>query len=168
MLTKELWTVIHGMGFGALYLLGFTGGLADLWSFKLLLITPPGAQERIKRLQIGMWIMAVAALAAVVSGTYIVYPWYRERIPTSPRSILLADPKIAFWHSFGMEWKEHLGWICPILTIAVAFIITYYKENLIHQPLLRRTLLALFMIAFVSAGIAGFLGALITKLAPIH
>ncbi len=64
---RELWTVIHGMGFGAVYLLAFSGGLASLWSLKSSFITPAGIEERIKKLQIGMWVMAAAALAAVLS-----------------------------------------------------------------------------------------------------
>jgi hypothetical protein len=28
---REWWTLIHGMGFGALFLLGFAGGLAGLY-----------------------------------------------------------------------------------------------------------------------------------------
>ena len=27
---RELWTLVHGMGFGALYLLAFAGGIAGL------------------------------------------------------------------------------------------------------------------------------------------
>lgn len=26
------------------------------------------------------------------------------------------------WHDFGMEWKEHVGWLVPLLLTAVAFL----------------------------------------------
>ena len=165
---RELWTVIHGMILGAIYLIAFTGGFAELWSFRSPLITEAGVVRRLRRLNIGMWLLAAVAWATVVSGTYIVYPWYRAKIPESPRSFLLADPELAGWHRFGMEWKEHIGWLCPILATAVAFMITYYGKNLIRQSLLRKTLLVLFSLAFVSAGVAGVFGAFINKIAPIH
>jgi hypothetical protein len=30
--SRDLWTVVHGMGLGTLFLLAFAGGLPDLWS----------------------------------------------------------------------------------------------------------------------------------------
>lgn len=165
---REFWTVVHGMLFGAIYLLAFAGGLADLWSLKPKLITQVGYLERLKRLRIGMWIMTFAAWGTVLTGTYVVYPWYREKTPTSPRNILLANSKLSQWHTFGMEWKEHIGWLCPILITVVAFIITYYGEHLIEYPILRKSLLIFFILAFIFAGIAGVYGAFITKIVPIH
>ncbi len=70
---KELWTVLHGMGFGAVYLLAFAGGLAGLYSFRPELVTPLGDVERAGRLKIGMWIMAAVAWFTVISGTWVVY-----------------------------------------------------------------------------------------------
>ena len=37
---REFWTVIHGMGFGAVFLLAFAGGLAGLCSFRPEFATP--------------------------------------------------------------------------------------------------------------------------------
>jgi hypothetical protein len=59
----------------------------------------------------------------VISGTWIVYPWYREEIPESPKSLLLADPDTADWHEFAMEWKEHVAWLAPMFATAAAFIV---------------------------------------------
>ncbi|MEX0805928.1 MAG: hypothetical protein WD688_21815 [Candidatus Binatia bacterium] len=121
---REFWTVLHGMVFGALFLLAFAGGFAGLWSLKPELTTTAGIRERMKRLLIGMWTMAIIAWLTVFSGTYVVYPWYRARDPGSPRSLLLANPDTKLWHTFGMEWKEHVGWFAPILATAAAFIVT--------------------------------------------
>jgi hypothetical protein len=88
---REFWTVLHGMVFGTIFLLAFSGGFADLWSLKPALITAAGIKERMKRLLIGMWTMAIMAWLTVFSGTYVVYPWYRDRDPSSPRSFLLAN-----------------------------------------------------------------------------
>jgi hypothetical protein len=78
--------LIHGMGLGALFLLAFAGGLAGLYSLKPALITPEGVVERMRRLKVGVVAMAVTAWLTVITGTWIVYPWYREMTPDSPRS----------------------------------------------------------------------------------
>lgn len=101
---REAWTAAHGMIFGAVFLLAFAGGLASLWSLRPEWVTRRGLHERMIRLRVGVTAMALVAWVTVVTGTYIVYPWYREATPDSPRSILLADPETADWHKFGMEW----------------------------------------------------------------
>ena len=164
---REWWGLIHGMGFGALFLLAFAGGLAGLYSLRPELVTVAGVAERMRRLKVGVVAMAVAAWGTVLTGTFVVYPWYRESSKTSPRSLLLADPNTKDWHHFGMEWKEHIAWIAPILATVVAFIVLYYGTNLIRHPRVRRTAIALYVMAFGFAGVAGALGAFITKVAPV-
>jgi hypothetical protein len=164
---REFWTLVHGMLFGALFLLGFAGGLEGLYSMRPQLLRPEGVRDRTRRLKIGVVAMAVAAWGTVLSGTWIVYPWYREDIPESPRSMLLADPATEQWHAFGMEWKEHVAWISPVLATVVAFIVIYYGASLIRHDRVRRTTILLFVLAFVLAAIAGLFGALITKAAPL-
>jgi len=165
--TREWWGLIHGMGLGALFLLAFGGGLAGLYSLKPALITPEGVVERMRRLKVGVVAMAVVAWLTVLTGTWIVYPWYRAMGPDSARSQLLADEATAGWHEFGMEWKEHVAWISPILATVVAFIVLYYGTNLIRHDRVRRTAISLFVLAFVFAAIAGAFGAFITKVAPV-
>jgi hypothetical protein len=163
---REWWAIIHGMGLGALFLLAFAGGLAGLYSLRPGLLTEKGVAERTRRLEIGTWTMAAAAWLTVITGSYIVYPWYRAE-PDGPKFKLLANPKTADWHEFGMEWKEHIAWIAPLLATAVAFAVTYYGTSLIRHQGIRRALIGFFTAAFVIAGIAGALGAFITKAAPV-
>jgi hypothetical protein len=165
---RELWTVLHGMVFGTIFLLAFAGGFAGLWSLKPELITSAGIGERMKRLVIGMWTMAIMAWLTVISGTYIVYPWYRAGDPGSPRSLLLANADTKGWHTFGMEWKEHVGWFAPVLATAVAFIVTYYGPRLAEKTQLRKAALVLFTIAFLASAVAGLFGAFLNKVAPIR
>jgi hypothetical protein len=110
----------------------------------------------------------------VITGTWIVYPWYRAKPPEGtedltdyPRSFLLSDPDTDQWHKFGMEWKEHVAWVSPILATAVAFIVLYYGKQLIVDKNLRYASIVLWMLAFAAAAVAGLLGAFITKSAPI-
>jgi hypothetical protein len=57
----EWWGVVHGMGFGALFLLAFAGGFAGLYSLRPELVTSAGVTERMRRLRVGVVAMAVAA-----------------------------------------------------------------------------------------------------------
>jgi hypothetical protein len=164
----EWWGLIHGMVFGAVFLLAFAGGLAGLYSLRPALVTAAGISERLRRLKIGVVAMAVAAWGTVLTGTWVVYPWYREKTPTSPKSVLLANPATKDWHNFAMEWKEHVAWMAPILATVVAFIVVYYGTNLIRHDRVRKTTITLLVLAFAFAAVAGTLGALITKSAPVH
>ncbi|MBI4279035.1 MAG: hypothetical protein HY660_11315 [Armatimonadetes bacterium] len=165
---REFWTVVHGMILGTVFLVAFAGGLAGLWSLRPEWVTAAGVTERLRRLRAGTWIMALTAWLTVFTGTYLVYPWYRAPIKESARSILLSSPSTRLWHTFGMEWKEHVGWAAPILATAVAYVVVYYGEQLEDSPQIRNALMILFTIAFVAAGIAGLFGAFLNKVAPIR
>ncbi|OFW79108.1 MAG: hypothetical protein A2Z48_11380 [Actinobacteria bacterium RBG_19FT_COMBO_70_19] len=165
--SREWWGIIHGMVLGAAFLIAFAGGLAGFYSLRPGLLTEAGIAERTKRLKIGTWVMAAAAWLTVFTGTWIVYPWYRAE-PDGAKFQLLADPSTADWHEFGMEWKEHIAWISPLLATAVAFTVTYYGVSLIRQDRTRKVLMITFTAAFLVAAVAGALGAFITKAAPVR
>lgn len=176
---RELYTVVHGLGLGTLFLLAFGGGLAGLYSLRERLVTTEGLAERMPRLLIGTWVMAVVAWLTVITGTFIAYPWYRAAPPEGvdrtdpgqladfPRYLLLAQEKTAGWHEFGMEWKEHVAWIAPFLATAVAFAVLYYGAQLVRKGEIRNAVIVFFVLAFLAAGVAGLFGAFITKAAPV-
>ena len=121
--------------------------------------------------------MAALAWLTVLTGTYAIYPWYRHRPPPGttgtalaayPRSMLLADPRPADLHEFGMEWKEHVAWLAPILATAVAFVVARHRPAIAAHADLRRTLLVLYSLAFLAAAVAGLLGVLLKKAAPVR
>ncbi len=174
MTIREFWTAAHGMIFGAVFLLAFGGGLAGLYSLRPELLTAEGLRERVKRVKLGTGIMAAIAWLTVVSGTYLVYPWYRAAPPegmtdltSHPRYFLLADSTLSGWHTFAMEWKEHVAWLAPILATAVFFIVLKYGTQLAEQRNLRHMTMVIYVLAFTAAAIAGLFGALITKAAPV-
>jgi hypothetical protein len=43
---REWWALIHGIIFGAFFLLAFSGGLAGLWSLRAEWVTAEGLRER--------------------------------------------------------------------------------------------------------------------------
>jgi hypothetical protein len=185
---RETWTVLHGLVFGTAFLLSFAGGLAGLWSLRPGFLTGAGIRERMRRLYVGTWAMAGVAWITVISGTWIVYPWYRASLAESggeefagcagavlpstscsPRDFLLSDVSgnTAQWHEFGMEWKEHISWAAPLLATAAAFLVAYYGPRLIARPWLRAVTIVMFVGAFAAAVVGGAFGAFLNKVAPI-
>jgi len=106
--------------------------------------------------------MAALAWAAVLTGAYVVYPWYRAVPPPGtaglalfPQRLLLASPATSGWHSIGMEWKEHVAWFAPIsITMAVAVFIRYGRGLAAHKQL-RAAVLGFVAVSFLAAGIGG-------------
>lgn len=183
--SRESWAVIHGLVLGALFLLAFAGALAGLWSFRPGLITTKGIQERVMRLKVGLGAMAVIAWATVITGTWIVYPWYREKLAgkkfakcdglelpssvCSPRDFLLSNVsgETEKWHEFGMEWKEHIAWGAPLLATSAFLLALYYGPRIIARPWLRTAIIVILVGAFAAAAVGGVFGAFINKVAPI-
>jgi hypothetical protein len=170
---RELWAAIHGMVLGGGFLIAFSAGFFGLYSLRQGWLSAEGLKERVRRMKWWTSLMAVVSALTVFTGTYIVYPWYRAAAPEGadlvlyPRNFLLADPNLTAWHTFGMEWKEHVAWLSPMLAFAVAYIVIKYGPELAQNQQLRRIAITLFVLAFVTAAIAGLMGAFITKAAPI-
>ncbi len=170
---REIWAVIHGLMLGSLFLLAYAGGLAELINLGSQYSTEAGIAQRVRRLIIGTWVMAVVSWLTVIVGSYIVYPWYRAPAPPGanlaefPRNLLLSKPTTAGWHNLGMEWKEHVAWLSPILATAVAYMVTCYGAKLAKDEEMRRAVIILFTIAFLTAAAAGLFGAFINKAAPV-
>ena len=172
---RSLWTLIHGMGFGALYLLACSGAFIELYRFTTS-STPVGETAREERfLKVYLVTMVVLAWTAVLTGTYVIYPWYRavpppgtQNLELFPQRLLMSSPSTAGWHSLGMEWKEHIAWFAPISITMVAFIFFRYGRDLKNHKQLRTGVLAFALASFVSAGIAGFFGAMLDKYAPVQ
>ncbi|MGA8110683.1 MAG: hypothetical protein WBD46_19915 [Acidobacteriaceae bacterium] len=173
--TRELWTLIHGMGFGGLYLLACSGALMELW--RHYAPTAPGAvtagDERF--LRIYFVVMAALAWLAVLTGTYKVYPWYRATPPPGttdlsgyPQRLLMANPATVGWHSLGMEWKEHVAWLAPIAITMAAAVFIRYGKSLKNERALRNAVLGFVWASLFAAGVAGFFGAEIDDHAPVR
>src|SRR5678815_3237367 len=68
---REIWTTIHGMVFGFIFLLGFSGALYGIYSMKPEWLTAEGMTKTVNMIKIYVWGLALAAWAAVITGTYI-------------------------------------------------------------------------------------------------
>ena len=170
---RSFWTVVHGMGFGALYLLACSGAALELYRFTTGSSSVEASPTAERFLRVYLLAMVVLAWAAVFTGAYAVYPWYRATPPPGtadlglfPQKLLLAHANTRGWHSLGMEWKEHVAWLAPISITMVAAVFLRYGRDLRHHKTLRTAVLGFTLASFVAAGIAGFFGAMINKYAP--
>ena len=171
---RDLITVVHGMGFGALFMMAFAGALAELWRISApAAVTLPSEREQ-RLLQFYLIAMVILAWGAVLSGAYVVYPWYRAVPPAGanladfPKFLLTSSPTTSKWHSLGMEWKEHVAWLAPIAMTMVAYVTAKYGRSLTRPRQLRTAVLAFAVIAFVATGVAGAFGAFLNKYAPVR
>lgn len=170
---RALWTMIHGMGFGALYLLACSGAMVELYRrYSPDAPAPVTAGDEIF-LRTYFIVMAALAWLAVLTGTYVIYPWYRAAAPPGtshlaafPQRLLMSSPSTIAWHSIGMEWKEHVAWLAPISISMACGVFIKYGRTLKSHPQLRNAVLLFVLISFLAAGIAGFFGAMLNKKAP--
>jgi hypothetical protein len=172
---RALWTLVHGMGFGALYLLACSGALVELYRFTTASSPSESTPGQQRFLKVYLLTMVLLAWAAVLTGAYVIYPWYRALPPQGktdlamlPQRLLMSSPTTIGWHSFGMEWKEHIAWFAPISITMVAFVFHRYGRDLKNHRQLRTAVLCFAAASFVTAGIAGFFGAMINKHAPVQ
>ncbi|HEY1578548.1 MAG TPA: hypothetical protein VGF82_15890 [Terracidiphilus sp.] len=175
MTAHEFWTLVHGMGFGALYLLGCPVAMVELYRrYKPYSLQPIeiGDERFLDR-----WLVVMSAIAwlTVLTGAYVIYPWYRVAPPagtaflnTFPQAFLKSSATTSAWHSIGMEWKEHIAWMVPISITMAASVFHHYQRCLRNYPVLRRAVLIFVFVSFGCAGVAGFFGAELNKHAPVR
>ncbi|MFI4973290.1 MAG: hypothetical protein ACHP84_01990 [Caulobacterales bacterium] len=172
--THDFLTMLHGMGFGALFMLAFSGALAEIYR-----MSAPGARDVSVREQrvLALYLSAMVILAwlTVFSGAYVIYPWYRAAPPPGvtdfthfPRRLLLSSPKTSEWHNIGMEWKEHIAWVAPIAMTMVAYVAMKYRRSIAHHRDMRAAVLTFAVAAFLATGVAGAFGAFLDKVAPVR
>lgn len=172
---RGLLTMVHGMGFGALFLLAFSGAFVELWSvgWRAEAGESVVCSERFVRGY--LLAMTVLAWLTVLTGAYCIYPWYRAIAPAGtmdlsgyPQLLLKSSAKTIGWHSLGMEWKEHVAWLAPISITMVTAVFFQYGGELRQHPAMRKAVLWFTAVSFFAAAVAGFWGAMLNKYAPVH
>jgi phosphoglycerol transferase MdoB-like AlkP superfamily enzyme len=172
---RDAATVVHGMGFGAVLLLLFSGAAVAILS--LSNAAQPASEGAGDRRLFGAYfaIMALLAWVAVFAGAYLIYPWYRAHPPAGttdlasfPKALLTSSPATSGWHDIGMEWKEHVAWLSPICLTAVTYVVYRYGARLRDLKGLRNATAGLLAVAFFATGVAGFFCAMLNKYAPVR
>ena len=79
---RDVVTVLHGMGFGALFMLAFSGAIGVIYATAIGGGAWSSTRRHERMFRIYLISMAVLSWLTVLSGTYLVYPWYRAKPPT--------------------------------------------------------------------------------------
>jgi hypothetical protein len=172
--TRGLWTMVHGMGFGALYLLACSFAIVELYRRYKPRSLEPISETDEKFLGTWLVVMAVVAWITVLTGAYVIYPWYRAVAPTGailarfPQAMLKSNSNTVGWHTIGMEWKEHIAWFAPVSITMASAVFLHYRRCLRNYPQLRSAVLIFVIASLASAGVAGFFGAELNKHAPVE
>ena len=170
---RSLWTMVHGLVFsgGAILFLAIA-----LYSLRAM-ARPSGAIVPARHADHLAWgaILGSACLwLAVLGGTYVVFPMYRETPPDGvaslaayPRALLMASDDSRWLHSFGMEIKEHLPWIAAMLSTAAAYIAWRHRPTLLADAPLRTVTASLLSISLACVASVALLGVFVNKVAPL-
>ena len=172
---RDMMTVLHGVGFGVLFMLAFSGAIGVIYATAVAGVSwQPGSRDN-RMFRFYLISMAALAWLTVISGTYIVYPWYRAIPPAGttdlsayPQRLLQSSPLTTGWHDFGMEWKEHIAWFTPIAMTMVAYVFIKYGPQLALHRHMRNAVLGFAVAAFFATAVAGAFGALLNKYAPVR
>jgi hypothetical protein len=172
---RDMITVLHGMGFGALFMLAFSGAIGVIYATAAVAPQQPSSRWDNSMFRFYLISMAVLAWLATLSGAYVVYPWYRAVPPAGttdlsayPQRLLQSSPLTAEWHDLGMEWKEHIAWLTPIAMTMVAYVFIKYGPRLALHRQMRQAVLGFTVVAFFATAVAGGFGAFLNKFAPIR
>lgn len=171
---RDLITMVHGLLFGGFFLMAGFGMLVLL--HRSLGVNDGGLSPAgLRREKAYLFVMVALGWAAVLTGAYAVYPWYRAVPPAGvtdlagyPQRLLLSDPLTAGWHSLGMEWKEHVAWMAPMLMTMVAWVFVKYEGSEETHRRIRSKTVSFAVTAMLAALVAGFWGAMINKHAPVR
>ena len=175
--TREFVSLLHGLLFGGFFLMALGGAFMLLldWSDAKrcdahALMAPPVPRWQ-KVYFVGL---AACGWAAVLTGAYVVYPWYRAAAPAGanlalyPKALLVASPSTAGWHSLGMEWKEHVAWIAPMAATMMAWVMLKHRAAWNASSGVRNAVMGFAAAALLAAALAGGWGAMIDKAAPVE
>src|SRR6266540_3955521 len=165
MTTRQLFFSTHATA-GIVLVHAFGGGLTTLVTRK-----ETRTKEMVRR-----WstiAMAAAAWVTMIVGTFFGYAGYRAvpragvvNLNAYPQKFLWANKSLAFWDTFGMEWKINSFFMIPSLTTAVAFVVLKYNRLLVTDLRLRKMLTNLFLVAFAVAIVGSMLGFILNTVAP--
>ncbi len=174
---RELVTILHGMLFGGFFLMALFAAFVLLldWSDSGRCELHAASVPPVPRWQTTYFIaLAACGWAAVLSGAYVIYPWYRAAAPAGadlalyPKALLTSHATTAGWHTLGMEWKEHVAWIAPMAATMVAFVMTRHRAAWNASCQVRNAVLGFAAAAFLATALAGGWGAMIAKAAPVR
>lgn len=155
--TYALLAAVHGMMSFLLFIISTIGLYLG---YRLFM----GRIKAFPDLQLITTVMATLSFITIVFGNWIYIP-YRAKTPDSPRSYFLANmPEV---HKIFFEYKEFIALFTLPLSVAAAFILWRYGENVLDRKWTRVAVAILIALHFFYLINAIGLGAAVTKLRGI-
>ena len=149
------WMVIHGF-LGTVFVMGLA---VAIWQAQF------PAHRSLRPLKVNAIALTVLVTLKDFLGD-LVYVTYREDVPDSARSVILAGSR-PWVHKIIMEYKEHMAHFLPaILLVAVALLFVYDIREPENRTA-RKVVVSLFAVSLALSLAALFMGALLTSTAPV-
>jgi hypothetical protein len=156
---------LHGAFLGGLFLALTVAALLLVLQLRTRDLTAEGARITLRLAQAACVALVVTGWLAAVSGTFVVDHWFRSATPTSPSTVLEASGYGA-WVT-AEHAKELLAWLSVAAGTAAAYLALRDGKMLAVGGKARLSVGVLLLAALAFGSVAGVLGVLLTKLAPL-
>jgi hypothetical protein len=107
-------------------------------------------------------INATLAFFTIVFGNWIYIAY---RAPGGPRELFLQSAPVV--HKIYFEFKEYVALFALPTAVIAAFLLLYYRDDVLQRPWLRYSVAVLLAMVFFAVMVAFSLGAAITKLRAV-
>ncbi len=159
------WNTVHGALLGGLFLAAVLVTLLLVVQLRPRDFTDAGLRKTLGWARVSTGLMVAIGWAAVITGSFFVDHWFLSPAATSPASLLRAQGDGA-WVA-AEHVKEWAAWLSVLVATAAAVVVYRRGAQLLRRGRPRVFTLVSLTVALVLAGVAGGLGVLLTKLAPL-
>lgn len=138
--------------------------MAATWMIGVLRSKELGAEDvsRVKWVSVGTVFLVFLMIFSAGYG----YIFYRARIPTSARSIILGTAPWA--HEVVFESMENVGLLGPLIATAIAYVVWHYGADIVKEPAVKRTLLIMLVIGILWGLVLMGEGVIPTRIASVR
>ena len=158
------WNTVHGALLGGAFLVAVLATLVLVLQARHRDLTDAGMRQTLRWARLTGGVMVVIGWAAVITGSFAVDHWFLSPAAGSPASLLRAHGDGA-WVT-AEHIKEWAAWI-SVLAATGAAVMVFRRGARLSASRPRSFTAASLAVALVFAGVAGVLGVLLTKLAPL-
>ncbi len=159
------WNTVHGALLGGLFLVSVLVTLLLVVQLRPRDLTPVGARHTMGWARLASGVMVAIGWAAVITGSFAVDHWFLSPAADSPASLLVARGD-GGWVT-AEHVKEWAAWISVLVASAAAVVVLRRGGQLLRGGRPRLFATVSLSVALVLASVAGALGVLLTKLAPL-
>jgi hypothetical protein len=159
------WNTIHGALLGGLFLVSVLATLLLVLQLRPGDLTDAGVRQSLGWARVATGAMVTIGWAVVITGSFAVDHWFLSPAASSPANLLRARGDGA-WVT-AEHVKEWAAWISVLAATAAAVFVFRGGPQLLRRGRPRMFATASLSVSLALAALAGGLGVLLTKLAPL-